>query len=320
MSLSSLADPTLTTAERRALESTPGVIFDVQRFSLHDGPGLRTDVFFKGCSLHCAWCCNPESQRPAPELSVFVANCIGCGECVHVCPQRALSLVGGRVVRNEEVCDQCGLCETACPAGALRMIGRTVTAGQVLHEVLRDAAFYAPGSGGLTLTGGEPTLQPEFAAALLRLAKVEGLHTALETCGQASWSVFESLLPYLDLVLYDVKHMDPQQHRLATGSSNECILDNVRRLVAVGTRVILRMPLIPGLNTEESNLQQVAAFAAGLGIQEVHVLPYHALGKPKYRALGRGYMLDEITPMKNEQAETLADVMRAYGLQVQVGG
>lgn len=320
MSPSSLADSTLTTVERRALESTPGAIFDVQRFSLHDGPGLRTDVFFKGCSLHCAWCCNPESQRPAPELSVFVANCIGCGKCVNVCPRGALSLVEGKVVRDAARCDQCGLCVPTCAAAALRMIGRAVTAGEVMREVLRDAAFYAPGSGGLTLTGGEPMLQPEFALALLRLAKSEGLHTALETCGQATWEVLESLLPYLDLVLYDIKHMHPMPHRHATQIDNERILDNLRRLVAAGAHVVLRMPLIPGFNTDEDNLNRVAEFAAQVGIQDVHILPYHALGKPKYRALGRDYMLEEIAPMKAEQAEPMAELIRAHGLRVQVGG
>jgi len=310
----------LDEAERRRLEATEGVIFDIQRYSLHDGPGLRTNVFFKGCSLRCDWCCNPESQRAKPELSVFVANCFGCGECVPVCPTRALRMEGNKVVREAGRCDSCGLCVPACPSGALRLIGRKVTAGEVLREVLRDAPFYSQGMGGLTLTGGEPTLQPDFALALLRLAKAERLHTALETCGEALWEALQMLMPYLDLVLYDIKHMDSQRHREATGIGNERVLENVQRLVAGGAHVIIRVPLIPAFNTDAENLHRVAELAKSLGVTEVHVLPYHALGKPKYRALGRAYALDEVPPMKEDQGEAAAEIIRSHGLIVHVGG
>ncbi|MGC8786978.1 MAG: glycyl-radical enzyme activating protein [Anaerolineae bacterium] len=305
---------------RAALEQTPGIIFDIQRFSLHDGPGLRTNVFFKGCSLRCDWCCNPESQRPTPEVAVFPANCFGCGDCLEVCPQEALRLEEGRIVRDEWRCDHCGQCVPVCAAGALRLIGRVVTAGEVLQEVLRDAVFYGQAVGGLTLTGGEPTSQPEFALALLRLAKAESLHTTLETCGQASWEVLETLLPYLDLVLYDIKHMDTQRHLQATGVGNEIILENVRRLVEAGAQVILRVPLIPGFNTNAEHLHALAEFASRLGITEVHLLPYHTLGRAKYQALGRSYLMEEIPPMKEGEAEAMADVVRSHGLHVKVGG
>jgi pyruvate formate lyase activating enzyme len=305
---------------RAALEQTPGVIFDIQRFSLHDGPGLRTNVFFKGCSLRCDWCCNPESQRPMPEVAVFVANCFGCGDCLDVCPQEALRLEEGKVVRDESRCDHCAQCVPVCAAGALRLIGRVVTAGEVLQEALRDAPFYGQAMGGLTLTGGEPTSQPEFALALLRLAKAEQLHTTLETCGQAAWEVLAALLPYLDLVLYDIKHMDTQRHLQATGVGNELILENARRLVEAGAKVVLRVPLIPGFNTDEEHLHQLADFASRLGIAEVHLLPYHTLGRAKYQALGRGYSMTEIPPMKEGEAEAMADVIRAHGLYVKIGG
>lgn len=314
--VSEVLDPAL----RATLEQTSGIIFDLQRFSLHDGPGLRTNVFFKGCSLRCDWCCNPESQRPTPEVAVFPANCFGCGDCLDVCPQEALQLKEGKIVRDEWRCDYCGQCMPVCAAGALRLIGRVVTAGEVLQEVLRDAAFYGQAVGGLTLTGGEPTSQPEFALALLRLAKAEHLHTALETCGQASWEVLEMLLPYLNLVLYDIKHMDTKRHLQATGSGNELILENVQRLVEAGANVILRFPLIPGFNTDETHLHQLADFASRLGIAEIHLLPYHTLGRAKYGALGRNYSMTGVPPMKEGEAETLAEIIRSHGLIVKVGG
>lgn len=310
----------LDPALRTALEQMPGIIFDIQRFSLHDGPGLRTNIFFKGCSLRCDWCCNPESQRPTPEVAVFLANCFGCGDCLDVCPQEALRLEEDKVVRDKWRCDHCGQCVAVCAAGALHLIGRVVTAGEVLQEILRDAAFYGQAVGGLTLTGGEPTSQPEFALALLRLTKAEHLHTALETCGQVSWEVLESLLPYLDLVLYDIKHMDTKRHLQATGCGNELILENAQRLAKAGANVILRIPLISDFNTDESHLHQIADFASHLGIAEIHLLPYHTLGRAKYGALGRNYSMVEIPSMKEGEAEALAEIMRAHGLDVKVGG
>ena len=303
-----------------------GLIFDLQRYSLHDGPGLRTNIFFKGCPLRCRWCCNPESQAPKPELAFFESRCFACGDCLEVCQQGALHMSEGKMHWDPQVCDHCCRCVDVCASGAIQWIGRRVSVGEVLDEALRDAAFYC-GGGGITLTGGEPTLQPEFAAAILRLAQAECIHTTMETCGHAPWPIFEQLLPHLDLVLYDLKHMDSDHHREGTGVGNELILENAQRVAGSGVEVIIRLPVIPGFNmaadrpkVSMENIRRTAQFALGLGIGEIHLLPYHRLGQPKYQALGRPYPGEEFDLLKDEQVEAIASLVRSYGLRVRVGG
>ena len=328
-----------------------GLIFDLQRYSLHDGPGLRTNIFFKGCPLRCRWCCNPESQAPKPELAFFESRCFACGDCLEVCQQGALHMSEGKMHWDPQVCDHCGRCVEVCASGAIQWIGRRVSGGEVLDEALRDAAFYC-GGGGITLTGGEPTLQPEFAAAVLRLAQAECIHTTMETCGHVPWPIFEQLLPHLDLVLYDLKHMDSDHHQEGTGVGNELILENARRVAewfvergALSVErdcdslyashctlhgsmgMIIRLSLIPGFNmaadrpkVSMENICRTAQFALGLGIGEIHLLPYHRLGQPKYQALGRPYPGEEFDLLKDEQVEAIASLVRSLGLQVRVGG
>jgi len=276
-----VADPGTrwTTVDAAELKHVEGIIFDIQRYSLHDGPGLRTNVFFKGCPLRCKWCCNPESQNAQPELALFSARCFACADCLEVCAPAALSMSEGKLQWNSAACDHCGGCVEICASQAIRWLGYRVTALQVIEQVMRDAPFYREG-GGLTLTGGEPTLQPAFAEAVLRLAREQFVHTAMETCGHVPWPVFERLLPYLDLVLYDIKHMDSQCHLEGTGVGNQQILDNARRIAASGQTMIVRVPLIPGFNTGLDNLYRICQFAQELGIQEIHLLPYHRLGQP----------------------------------------
>jgi pyruvate formate lyase activating enzyme len=300
------------------LEETEGVIFDIQRYSLHDGPGLRTNLFLKGCPLRCQWCCNPESVQPQPELAFFDRRCFLCGDCLDVCATGALNMDDDKLHWNPAACDQCGRCVQVCTADAMRWIGRRVTASEVMEEVIRDLPFYT-GSGGITLTGGEPTLQPAFAEAVLRLAKQESIHTAIETCGYAPWPAFERLLPWLDLVLYDIKHMDSEQHRQGTGISNEQILHNARRIAATGNKMIIRVPLIPQFNITEDNLRRTGRFALDLTVEEIHLLPYHRLGQPKYRALGRPYPWAHADLLGQEAVEQAADALRQQGLRVYVG-
>jgi pyruvate formate lyase activating enzyme len=301
------------------MEGIPGWVFDIQRYSLHDGPGLRTNVFFQGCPLGCAWCCNPESQAMEPQMACFENRCFACGDCLVACPQGALHLVDGRLRWDPRVCDGCGRCGEVCPSQAIQWLGRRMTAGEVLAEVLRDAAFYAEG-GGVTLTGGEPLAQLEFAYAILRLARREVVHTALETCGHVPWACFERVLPDLDLVLYDLKHMDSERHRRGTGVGNERILDNARRVARCGVAMLMRVPLIPGFNMDAENVRRTARFALELGVGEVHLLPYHRLGRPKYRALGLAYPGEAIPLPQDGETEAIADIFRARGLRVQVGG
>jgi pyruvate formate lyase activating enzyme len=309
----------LSFSERAACEAVEGTIFDIQRYSLHDGPGLRTNVFFKGCPLRCGWCSNPESQHAPPELAVFASQCIACGQFAEACPDR------WQVAPDEgwkrELRDEYGKRAVLCPAGGVRWIGERRTAGEVLAEVRRDAAFYQDG-GGMTLTGGEPVLQPQFAEALLRLARADCIHTAIETCGHYPWPALERLLPYLDLVLFDVKHMDSAVHRAHTGVGNEIILANLRRLASVGAPVIVRVPLIPGLNSDAASVRAIGELVANLdgGIGRIDVLPYHTLARAKYAALARPYPWAGHTSLPDSAVAGLAGVLRDLGLDVSIGG
>jgi pyruvate formate lyase activating enzyme len=291
-----------------------GMVFDIQRYSLHDGPGLRTNVFLKGCPLRCAWCANPESQRLQPELALAAHNCIDCGQFAAPCQSCFAA------PRAAEAAPLAARVAT-CPTGALHWIGELRTAGDVIAEVLRDAPFYGA-DGGLTLTGGEATMQPAFAEALLHLAKAAGIATALETAGHTQWPVFARLLPLLDLILYDLKHVDCERHRQHTGVGNELILANLRQLAAQNTPLIVRIPLIPGFNADDASLHAVAALIVTLGpaVQRVDLLPYHTLGQAKYRALGRPYPWAESARLTEAQVQACCDCVALYGLPVTVGG
>lgn len=301
--------------EEGRLEDVEGVVFNVQHFSVHDGPGIRTNVFFKGCPLRCAWCCNPESHRFQPELALSTQQCIRCGQFGDVC---ADEWSHGAVTQSEK--DKFGPRTEVCPGGALRWLGTRRTAGDVVSEVLRDQPFYT-GGGGMTLTGGEPTAQPMFAEALLRLARREGLSTAMETCGHTRWKVFERLLPHLDVVLFDLKHMDPEVHRQWTGVDNEVILSNLRHLAEVKAPVSVRVPLIQGFNADSESLQAIARFVGGLPGLEKHIslLPYHALGKAKYASLGRPYTMDSEDALSLERVRELTQIVEAEELEVSIG-
>ena len=250
-----------------------GRVFDIQRFSIHDGPGIRTAVFFKGCPLRCAWCHNPESQRPGPELLFFAHKCVGCGKCAEICDNT-----------HTDRCTACGRCAAVCPHGAREISGYEITADEVLEKVLRDRAFYETSGGGVTLTGGEPLAQPDFAEELLRKCGDSGLHTAIETCGCAPWETFSRLLPYLDLVYFDIKGIDPALHKRNTGVDNGLILANASRQKESVKEVVFRMPYIPGYNDGE--LEAIKDFAGAFPLQ---LMPYHATGEGKYAALGREY-------------------------------
>ena len=297
-----------------------GIVFDIQRYSLHDGPGLRTNVFLKGCALSCRWCSNPEARLSQPQIAFFERTCFLCGDCLPACSEAAIVFEDHHVTWDPVRCNQCGRCAQVCLAHAFSLIGREMTAGAVIAEVLRDAAFYSE-HGGLTLTGGEPTLQPEFAEAILRLAKYEGLHTAIETCGAVRWQNIARLLPHLDLVLFDLKHVNRRAHERFTGASNTVILDNLRRATQAGADLIVRVPLIPGFNADRESLVAIAKFVRSLKvIREVHLLSYHTLGRSKYHALGIPYELEQYPAMTLEEANQWAAVFREHGFEVLVGG
>ncbi len=302
------------------MERNSGVVFNVQRFSLHDGPGIRTTVFLKGCPLRCRWCHNPESQSPNPEIMYWETRCSGCGSCVVACSAGALRMERGRPVSTGKPCAVCGECVEVCPSGARGVSGRTVTPRETLAEVLKDNVFFEQSGGGVTFSGGEPLAQPRFLEEALRLCKDAGLSTAVDTCGFAPWAVIDRIIPAVDLFLYDLKLMDDDAHRKYVGASNAVILDNLRRLAERKAPVVARLPVIPGVNDDSDNIQKAGEFLAGVGVPEVSLLPYHEIGKEKYARLGRDYPLAGLAAPSHESIERLAQALRSFGLRVSVGG
>jgi glycyl-radical enzyme activating protein len=298
--------------------SIRGRIFEIQRFSIHDGPGIRTTVFLKGCPLKCAWCHNPEGISPALQLSFLPDKCIGCGYCLRACRHGGHRLVDGKHVLDRAPCEVCGACAAECYAGALELVGRDVTVGDVLDEVLRDQPFYETSGGGLTLSGGEPLAQIQFTEALLAAAKDHGLHCCMETCGLAPWERLQRVLPQVDLFLYDIKDLDPARHQAHTGVPNDQILANVRALHAAGAALRLRVPLIPSYNDQEDNLAGLAQLALALpGIEGVELMPYHRLGAGKHYRLGTENPLEEAPPGDaHVRLNEWIDALAARGVKV----
>lgn len=293
-----------------------GRIFDIQKFSIHDGPGIRTTVFLKGCPLRCRWCHNPEGISPGPVLSFMPEKCIGCGYCFRNCPRGAHTMNGGRHEMARDKCVSCGACARECYAGALEFIGRDVTVEDVLADVLADAPFYETSGGGMTLSGGEPFGQPGFALALLAAAKAAGLHCCVETCGLTQFAHLQQAMQYVDMWLYDIKDTDNARHIEFTGSPNAVVLANLKRLYEAGAKILLRLPLVPGCNDRMDNFRGVAQLARHMpNLLGVEIMPYHRLGSGKRGRLGLGQALDA-PAADNATIRTWIDQLASLGVAV----
>ena len=299
-----------------------GFIFDIQHYSIHDGPGIRTTVFLSGCPLRCLWCQNPESHAMAPQLLFRSEKCTGCGLCISVCPEKAVALAEDGIRTDRYRCSGCGACVSVCTAGARSISGREVSALEVFEDVASDKVFYEGSGGGVTLSGGETLLQPEFSRALLRLCRENGISTAVETCGAAPWDRVKELLSETDLVLYDLKHMNPQEHTSGTGVSNKIILDNLRKIHGeLGLSVQIRIPVIPGYNDSEENLRSTAVFVAEQLDRNTPVclLPYHRMGTGKWVQLEKTEPAFTAETPGEEQMRSYQKIFEYYGLTATVG-
>jgi pyruvate formate lyase activating enzyme len=298
-----------------------GLVFNIQKYSVHDGPGIRTTVFLKGCPLHCPWCHNPESMSRRREIVVLENRCIGCGECRLACRYGAVIPGEGALPARTEECELCGACVEACPTQGRQLIGQEMSVSQVLETVLQDQIFYEDSSGGVTFSGGEPLSQPEFLRGLLTACRAKGVHTAVDTCGLAQPEDVVAVAALTDLFLYDLKFIDDAKHRRYTGVSNTLILENLQALGRAHGRIWLRVPIIPGINDAQADLEAAARFAATVpGVRQVNLLPFHRTGLPKARRLGQDSGLAEVQPPSAEAMRRAVDIFTKAGLAVKTGG
>jgi pyruvate formate lyase activating enzyme len=305
---------------------TSGLVFNIQRYAIHDGSGVRTLVFMKGCPLRCQWCSNPEGQKSHPEIGFMAARCVGAetcrARCVDACPEEGITLsIEGKPVIDRGSCTHCLACSEACYYGALELIGREMTLDEVLSEVEKDRPFYRRSGGGVTVGGGEPLMQAEFVTQLLAACQKRHLHTAVETTGFGSRRQLEELLEHVDLVYFDIKHMDPVKHEELTGVPNRPALENIRAALSLDKRceVIIRVTTIPGFNDSEENISASARFAVELGCEKIELVPYHKLGVGKYAQYGMEYRLGNVVSPAEERMETLRRLVEGFGLKEMTG-
>ena len=302
------------------VEDPAGTIFNIMRFSVYDGPGIRTTVFLKGCPASCLWCHNPEALSGKIQLMVRKDRCRHCGDCAATCPRNAISLQDGEPATDRKRCLQCGACVDVCYAEARELVGRSLTVRDLMKEISRDIPFFEESGGGVTFSGGEPLQQHEFLQQLLKACKERGLHTAVDTTGYAPPEILQRIGDWTDLFLYDLKLMDDLRHREFTGISNGVILQNLKDLAFRGKQVLIRVPLVPGINDSLENIREMGQFVAMLpNVREIELLPYHASGAGKYERLGLKFSLPEILPLSNAETNQIVEELQRHGIAVRIG-
>ena len=304
----------------KSVPMTTGIIFNIQRYSIHDGPGIRTTVFLKGCPLNCWWCQNPESQLSGQEMVFWEDRCIGCGVCSLNCPSGAIQMENKKPVTDKNKCNLCGECSRICPTQAREMIGEKLTAEEIIKEVEKDLVFYEESGGGVTFSGGEPLGQSEFLESLLICCQKKKIHTAVDTSGYISWEILNKIHSKVNLFLYDLKIMNSKRHKKYTGVSNELILENLKKLSSVHNNIFVRFPVIPGINDDYQNIKEMGEFLSSLKVTQVNLLPYHYIGVDKYGRLGRTYKLVTTQPPSEEKLSEVSAILRKFNLNVKLRG
>lgn len=297
-----------------------GIVFNIQKYAIHDGPGIRTTVFLQGCPLNCWWCHNPESQGYTQKILFRKDKCIGCGDCSAVCSSKEVSHLKQGITKYVSECRLCERCINRCPTEALELIGKRMSANDVIAEIEKDQIFYEQSGGGVTFSGGEPLMQVEFLTRLLDACKEKGFHTTLDTSGYACWETLVQVADRIDLFLYDLKLIDDSRHKKYTGVSNRVILDNLNQLVKRRSNIWVRIPIIPGVNDDEDNIQSIGEFLSSIGIKDVFLLPYHRIAIDKYERLGKKYKLPYTQPPSDSDLNDIRNKLSAFGLYVRIGG
>lgn len=296
------------------------LITGVERAAVYDGRGLRTIVFFKGCPLRCGWCHNPETSEARQQFTYTKTTCMLCGACVNICPTGAITWKTDNITHDQKKCTLCGKCVQLCPTKSVKFVGEEVTVDQLAGRLMRDRVFFKNSNGGVTLSGGEVTLYAEFASELLSKLQANGINTTIETCGYCPTEMFAKVVRHVDTVFFDIKHCDPVQHKKYTGKDNHLILKNLRLLQQTGVETIARYPLIPSVNDSDDVARGICSICLEYGIDTLHILPFHQMGKPKWEALGKNYAFEHFNEIDETKVQRIRNICESFGLKVDVGG